>query len=229
MPGMNIPYQIRRTGRRSRSISVRVHGDGTVRVGAPNWVGLAQIREVVAEHAAWITERLAAVRAVQPRYHTGATHPYLGRPYPLKVWVADGTPSVHFGRAGFQVKVRARDPALVRDQLQRWYRARAEPLLGRRLERMVARLPWLRRTPPWRLRRMRAQWGSCCETGLITLNSRLVKAPLRLIDYVILHELVHLRHHDHGPGFEGLMDAHMPDWRRRRRELNALGERLLYD
>src|SRR5262249_59609240 len=62
MPGMNFPYQIKRTGSRSRSISVRVHGDGTVRVGAPDWVRLAEIRDVVAEHSAWIAERLAAGR-----------------------------------------------------------------------------------------------------------------------------------------------------------------------
>jgi hypothetical protein len=228
MPGMNIPYQIRRTGRRSRSISVRVHFDGTVRVGAPNWVGMAEIREVVNEHAAWITERLAKVRAALPRYHTGAPHPYLGRAYPLRV-VTKSKPDVSFGRGGFVVGVRERADEHVRAELSKWYRARAGELLPRRLERMAARAPWVARVPALRIRRMRAQWGSCCETGLITLNARLVKAPLRLIDYVILHELVHLKHHDHGRGFERLMDAHMPDWRRRRRELNTLGERLLYD
>jgi hypothetical protein len=225
---MNIPYQIRRTGRRSRSISVRVHFDGTVRVGAPNWVGMAEIREVVNEHAEWITERLTAVRAALPRYHTGASHPYLGRPYPLRV-VSAPTPGVDFGRAGFVVAVRERNPDAVREQLQRWYRARAAELLPRRLARVADAAPWVARVPELRIRRMRAQWGSCCESGLITLNARLVKAPLRLVDYVILHELAHLKHHDHGRGFERLMDAHMPDWRRRRRELNSLGERLLYD
>jgi hypothetical protein len=226
---MNIPYQIRRTGRRSRSISVRVHFDGTVRVGAPNWVRLAEIREVVNEHADWIVERLTAVRAALPRYHSGARHPYLGRPYPLWVRVSEGPETVEFGRRGFFVAVRDRDPERVRDRLQRWYRERAERLLARRLARVVQRASWVSRLPRMRIRRMRAQWGSCCESGLITLNARLVKAPLRLIDYVILHELAHLKHHDHGPGFERLMDAHMPDWRRRRRELNTLGERLLYD
>ena len=233
MPGMNFPYQIKRTGRRSRSISVRVHGDGTVRVGAPDWVGLAEIRDVVAEHSAWIAERLSAVRAVQPQYVTGTKHPYLGRAYPLEVVNGNGRPAVQFGRAGFRVVVARRDPARVRTELQRWYRERAQSLLGQRLERLTAKLPWVGSTAEsrikWRVRRMRTQWGSCCETGLITLNTNLVKAPLKLIDYVILHELAHLKHHDHGRRFQKLMDAHMSDWRERRRELNSLGERLLFD
>jgi len=233
MPGMNFAYQIKRTGARSRSISVRVHGDGTVRVGAPDWVRLGEIRDVVAEHSAWINERLAAVRAVQPQYVSGTKHPYLGRSYPLEVVSGGGRPAVRFGRAGFRVVVARRDPARVREEvrkeLQRWYRERAQHLLGQRLERLSARLAWLPGVPKWRVRRMRTQWGSCCETGLITLNSNLVKAPLKLIDYVILHELAHLKHHDHGARFQRLMDAHMSDWRQRRRALNALGERLLFD
>ena len=229
MPGMNFAYQIKRTGARSRSISVRVHGDGTVRVGAPDWVRLAEIRDVVAEHSAWIAERLAAVRAVLPQYVTGTKHPYLGRSYPLEVVTGNGRPAVRFGRAGFRVVVARRDPARVREELQRWYRERAQRLLGQRLERLTERLPWLSSSPKWRVRRMRTQWGSCCETGLVTLNTNLVKAPLKLIDYVILHELAHLKHHDHGARFQKLMDAHMSDWRARRRALNTLGERLLYD
>jgi predicted metal-dependent hydrolase len=226
---MNIPYQVRRTGRRSRSISVRVHGDGTVRVGAPNWVGQRDIQAVVAEHAGWIRERLAAVLAVKPRYEPGAPHLYLGRSYPLRVQVASTSATVHLERTGFRVQVRDSAPETLREQLRRWYRSRAEVVIGRRLERLLPRLTWLKRAPQWRLRRMRAQWGSCCETGLVTFNSLLVKVPLRLIDYVVLHELVHLKHHDHGKGFERLMDSHMPDWRRRRRELNELGEQVLYD
>ncbi len=226
---MNIPFQVRRTGHRSRSISVRVHGDGTVRVGAPNWVGMRDIRQVVAEHSTWINERLEAVHAVMTRYEEGAEHLYMGRGYPLRIRVVDGRPKVRLTRNGFLVETQNTDTESLRNQLRRWYRQRAETVIERRLDRLVPRLAWLKRKPEWQLRRMRAQWGSCCETGLVTFNAQLIKVSLRLIDYVILHELVHLKHHDHGPGFERMMDAQMPDWRRRRRELNELGERVLND
>lgn len=229
MPAMDIPFQIRRTGHRSRSISVRVRSDGTVRVGAPTWVGMRDIRAVVAEHADWISERLVEVTAVMIRYEAGADHPYLGRNYPLRVRVIDAIPQVRLTRSGIHVQARSADEGVLRDQLRRWYRRRAEAVIGRRLARISPGLPWLKDEPRWCLRRMRAQWGSCCETGLVTFNTQMVKAPLRLIDYVILHELAHLKHHDHGRGFERLMDSHMPDWRKRRRDLNALGERLLND
>ncbi|NJN51050.1 MAG: M48 family metallopeptidase [Gammaproteobacteria bacterium] len=226
---MDIPFQIRRTGHRSRSISVRVHPDGTVRVGAPNWAAMRDIRQVVSEHSGWINERLEAVAAVMVRYEHGAEHLYLGRSYPLRIRLADAPPHVRLMRTGFAIQSRSDAESVLRDQLRRWYRGRAEVVIARRLERLVPNLSWLKGAPRWCLRRMRTQWGSCCETGLVTFNTQLVKAPLRLVDYVIVHELVHLKHHDHGRGFERLMDAQMPDWRRRRRELNELGERVLND
>ena len=74
--------------------------------------------------------------------------------------------------------------------------------------------------PQLRLRRMRSQWGNChWAQGYITLNIALARCPEELRDYVALHELVHFLHHDHGPGFYARMDALMPDWQRRRREL----------
>lgn len=76
---------------------------------------------------------------------------------------------------------------------------------------------------------MRSQWGSCSQEGDLSLNTHLVKAPPPQLDYVLLHELCHLRHHDHGKGFQRLMDRHMPDWRERRRELNAVAHKLLLD
>ena len=78
--------------------------------------------------------------------------------------------------------------------------------------------------PELKLRAMRSQWGNChWRQGYITLNTALARCPERLRDYVALHELVHFLHHDHGPGFYAVMDALMPDWRVRRKELKAYG------
>ena len=81
----------------------------------------------------------------------------------------------------------------------------------------------------WRTRYMRSQWGSCSVSGRIALNTHLVKVPERLIDYVVLHELCHLEHHDHSPRFYGLMRAHMPDWELRRQELDAYLPLLIHE
>ena len=76
---------------------------------------------------------------------------------------------------------------------------------------------------------MRSQWGSCSIDGRISLNTHLIKAPLVLVDYVVLHELCHLRHHNHGRRFYGLMDRHMPNWKRRRSQLDRFLPVLLQD
>lgn len=102
-----------------------------------------------------------------------------------------------------------------------WYRRRAEAQFALHLDRWRQRLPWLGgRMPDWRHRYMRSQWGSCSASGRISLNTHLIKTPERLIDYVVLHELCHLQHHDHSRRFYGLMTRHMADWEARRIELD---------
>ena len=81
--------------------------------------------------------------------------------------------------------------------------------------------------PEVKLRKMRSQWGNChWRQGYITLNTALARCPEHLRDYVALHELVHFLHPNHGPGFYAAMDARMPDWRSRRKELQRYGAAL---
>jgi predicted metal-dependent hydrolase len=229
MPVMRIAYQVRRTGRRSKNISVRVRPDATVRVCAPNWASLKDIQGVVQMHAAWIADQVAQARAIAPRYEAGALHFYLGKRYPLSVGATAIKPSVTFTGRRLHVATSRTEPEQLRELLRRFYRAEAAAVIGRRLAHLVPRLEWIRAEPNWKLRWMRAQWGSCSTHGDITFNTQLAKVPLALIDYVLVHELAHIKHHDHGRGFERLMDRHMPHWRERRRELNAMGMLILVD
>jgi predicted metal-dependent hydrolase len=73
---------------------------------------------------------------------------------------------------------------------------------------------------------MNKRWGSCSANGQVTLNSHLIKAPGNCIEYVILHELAHLKYHDHGPEFWGLISSNMPGWQRAKKELDVLVELL---
>ena len=111
--------------------------------------------------------------------------------------------------------------ANVQQVVEAWLREQADDYFAARLEVFANELPWLSDGPPvWRHSFMRSQWGSCSIEGKISLNTHLLKTPPALIDYVILHELCHLRHHNHGKRFYALMTKHMPDWQDRRRELN---------
>jgi len=74
---------------------------------------------------------------------------------------------------------------------------------------------------------MSRQWGSCSPSGEIIINRQLVKAPRECIDYVLIHELAHLKHHDHGPAFWKLIDTHAGDWQKAKRHLDGMVEVLL--
>jgi len=226
---MPIAYQVRRTGRRSKNISVRVRPDATVRVCAPSWASLQDIHGVVQMHAAWIADQVAQARAIAPRYEAGAPHFYLGKRYPLRIATTAARGGVAFTGHHLHVATPRAEAEVLRQLLRRFYRAEAAAVIAQRLARLCPRLDWIDAVPTWKLRWMRAQWGSCSTHGEITLNTQLAKAPLELIDYVLVHEIAHIKHHDHGRGFERLMDRHMPDWRARRRELNALGLQILVD
>jgi predicted metal-dependent hydrolase len=107
--------------------------------------------------------------------------------------------------------------------VQQWYRERAEVILRERLtacHQLAARhgVP----LPPLTIRRMKTRWGSCTKSRRMLLNPELVKVTKDCIDYVILHELCHLKENHHGPRFWTLLRRVLPDWRQRRTELNRL-------
>jgi predicted metal-dependent hydrolase len=189
------------------------------------------------------------------RYHSGDVLHYLGDPYELVVRdgvrddvrasrrrtgqlsLFDGEPirgEIRVTLGPYSAKSASaygrRRSERVRGLLNAWYSERAEEGFAAQLERFRRRLPWLgARTPEWRHRFMRSQWGSCSLSGRISLNTHLIKIPSRLVEYVVLHELCHLQHHDHGRGFYALMTRQMPNWQARRAELDRYLPVLMQD
>ncbi|MCC5088412.1 YgjP-like metallopeptidase domain-containing protein [Xanthomonas campestris] len=111
--------------------------------------------------------------------------------------------------------------------LQAVLRERARLLLPQRVADMAAQLRWIKQVPPLSLRMMQRQWGSCSPLGRISLNLSLIRVPGACIDYVILHELCHLKMHNHGKAFYRLLDAHLPGWREIKQRLESLAELAL--
>jgi predicted metal-dependent hydrolase len=230
----DIPYEVRRSARARSRITVKVQPDCSVVVTAPRWASLSDIQQVVTGYAAWIEKRLDAYLAAgppyRPEYRAGARHYFLGDLYPLELVPVGGRRGrIALVQQRLHVQAPSLDPAGIRELLRRWYREQAERCFTERLARLVPRLSWVSGMPCWKLRRMRTQWGSCSSHGDISFNTHLVKAAQPQIDYVLLHELCHLKHLNHGAGFQRLMNTHMPDWRARRRALNDASHRLLLD
>ncbi len=229
-----IRYAVRhQPGRKSGRIAIHVEPNGCVLVDAPENATDRQIRAAVTGRARWIYGHVTSIRLrlahVLPReYVSGESLLYLGRRYRLRVIAApDSTRSVRLRGNYIEVVVGKRSPALVRAALTDWYRRRAKAVLSDQLEKIAASLRWVRTLPPVRFQTMKVQWGSCSPAGRLTLNPQLVKAPRECIDYVLLHELCHLREHNHGKRFYRMLEMHMPRWQQRKTRLDNLAEELL--
>lgn len=219
--------------RKLNAVSIHVEPDGRVVVDAPTSASQQQVLRAVKKRARWISKHLGAVRArlahVLPReYVSGESLSYLGRRYRLKVLVAADAPAgIRMRGASIEVTVPERVPTLVRAQLDAWFRARAREVFAQRMRSVATPLRWVRQLPPVRLQAMKVQWGSCSPAGRITLNPHLVKAPRECIDYVLLHELCHLQHHNHSLQFYASLDRHMPRWRAIKQRLDGMAEQVL--
>lgn len=114
-----------------------------------------------------------------------------------------------------------RDTPRVRRLMERWFLEHARETFGRRLDALVRNASRLRlaEAPPLLVRKLRTRWGSCSPQGRILMNVEAVRLPLPCIDYLLLHELCHLRVPNHGARFWRLLDACMPDWERWRGRL----------
>ena len=199
--------------------------EGRVRVAAPLRLDDDAVRMAVISRLAWIRRKRAEFegqdRQSRREFVSGESHYFEGRRYRLDVVVTTGATGVRLrGNAWMEMRVRPDTGRDAREaMLYRWYRAR----LRERIPEMVAR--WEPKVgvkvAEWRIRRMKTRWGTCNpEAGRIWLNSELAKKPVSCIEYVVVHEMVHLIERGHGERFRGILDRVMPGWRGRVEELN---------
>ncbi|AJP55830.1 metal-dependent hydrolase [Pandoraea vervacti] len=228
-----IRFSVRFLPRPQRRVAIHVMPDGAVQVDAPEGATLPEVKGAVRQRAGWVWQQLQAQRErklhVLPReYVSGETHFYLGRRHMLKVQLAKGeTSRVRLWRGRLEITTSKRDAATVRRLLESWYRERAWDVFARVIADVAPYVGLRRAVPPWRLLTMRTQWGSCSPGGEVLLNPHLVKAPRACIEYVVTHELCHLKEHNHSERFYHLLERALPDWTARKVELDNLAELLL--
>ena len=219
----HIAFEVVYTKRKTMEIAV--HPDTIVIVKAPIGTAADKIAARLAKRARWIRKQLNFFQQFVPRtpprrYVGGETHLYLGRQYRLKIRNGNEG-NVKLKGAYFQISTPdPKNKENVKGLIDQWYKAHALRIFTQRLEICFKKAKSLKvPLPNIQLRKMSKRWGSCSKAGNILLNTELIRAPLYSIDYVIMHELCHLKIHTHDNGYYKLLSKHMPDWERRKERL----------
>ncbi len=219
-----IGYEIRFLPTR-RTLGIEVHPDLSVIVRAPSDCDPAVILARVGKRAPWISKQLTNFQRYSPRtpvrqYVSGETHLYLGRQYRLKVGAGE-TASVKMSRGHLVMTLPGKsDPNRVKALLHRWYLDHARQVFIDVMDEWLPRFKGYQR-PRLTVRAMQSRWGSLSQAGTMTLNANLVRAPRVCIEYVVAHELCHLKHRGHDASFFRLLGQVMPDWEKRKRRLET--------
>jgi predicted metal-dependent hydrolase len=224
-----IPYLVRRSARRA-TVSIAVEPGGAVVLTAPTAAPIARLDQLVRAKARWIAERVRQKTESRPapsrEYVSGEACSYLGRHHRLRVLLARDPGPARLERGWLVVPVPRALPEterrdVIRSALSAWYEERAR----RRLPPLVA--AWAQRFAlrcgEILVRDQAMRWGSCDAKGNLRFNWRVMQAPMRLVEYVVAHEVAHLAHRDHTADFWALLGRAMPDYEERRAQLKGLG------
>ena len=219
------PIEIRRSAR--RTLSIEVHPDLRVILRAPLRCPESLIEQFLASRQAWIERQQAHFRTQGPRprrspANAAQGHRWLGQSFSLRLLPA-APAGVHFVDGVLELRGRhAKDEAAVARALLDWYRQEARRLFERLIDQWHSHPRFQRYPrPPLKIRAMRSRWGSLSPRTGMCLNLLLIHAPLAAIEYVVVHELCHLRYRGHGKGFYGVLESVLPDWRARKKCLET--------
>lgn len=225
-----IRYQYGFSARKTLAISV--HPNLDVTVVAPLGAALEDIRTKVLKRAPWIRQAKRDFELYLPKqpdrqYISGETHRYLGRQYRLKLRHNEGENTVKCYRGCLWVN--CTDPKLppetIKKQLQGWYREKAYKAISRAMQKYAPRVLGSNAAiPSFTVRQMKTRWGSCSKSGRIYFNLELLKAPVDCIEYVVVHELCHLKEHNHSAKFWRLVTRVLPDFAERKSRLNRFAD-----
>ena len=223
-----VHYQIIRSKRRRRTLALSVESNGTVIVRVPLRVTRETAHRFVKEKKRWIHRKLKQIRERQghwkPReFVPGERFFYLGQPCALQITQdeEDQRPLV-FGEGLFRLRAGFREKA--QNLFIQWYRDEAETVIRQRIQHYQDRVQVHPRGE--RITSAKYQWGGCSAKNTLTFTWRLMMAPLSVIDYVIVHELAHIREKNHSPRFWNIVEQHLPDYRELRKWLRDHGHLL---
>lgn len=200
---------------------------GRVRVAVPLAISDDAVRLAVVTRLGWIKRQQAKfldqVRQSQRESISGETHYFLGQRYRLRLHEGPGPSRVTLrGKTILDLHVRPGTTAEDREQIiHRWYREQLKALIPPLIEKWEKKLGV--KAAAWGIKKMKTRWGSCnTDAHRVWFNLELAKKPERCLEYLVVHELMHLLERHHNDRFKALMDKHLPQWRSIRKDLNQM-------
>jgi hypothetical protein len=227
-----LPVRLVRTDRR-KTVSISLE-DGAIRVLAPKRLSERRIQEIIDNKSNWIGKRLkdqaSAPKIESKKFMDGETFPYLGKHYTFqRRRYIESSVKLKSGRLISTLDSTVSEKETIeihRAQVTNWYRDRAADVLA---QKTAQHGDVLKLTPSAiRIKNYKARWGSCSINGEISYNWKIVMAPPRIIDYVIIHELSHLVHHNHSDKFWRQVGKSFPEYRECRTWLRNFGQTLMF-
>lgn len=224
-----ITYQVVFSER--KTLGIQVHPDSQVEIRAPHSTSRDIIKERVKNRSSWILKQLRFFESVPDpltpkEYVGGETHYYLGRQYRLKIRPIHEKKEACVKLIGRYLNVYTKQPddqSVTEKLLQAWFREKALLRLEERFN-----TGWLRMRkyglskPELQIRAMKNRWGSYTASGRVLLNTELIHVPTACIDYVVIHELCHIKHPHHGTSFYAFLSRVMPEWRQLKERLGKV-------
>jgi predicted metal-dependent hydrolase len=220
-----LEFEVRRSERR-KTLTLTVDRVGELVVHVPSGTSAEELSSWVGKKLLWVYRKLAvkeasAQKTHAPEYVTGETFWYLGRGYRLKIIDQQDQP-LRFDGTSFTLR---RDARPAQTHFRSWYIETGTDWIKRRVNALSLRTA----TNPAHVdvRDLGFRWGSCSGNGVLHFNWKVLQLPVRLVDYVIAHELVHLREESHGSEFWATLGRAMPGWEKRKDELDKQAREYL--
>ena len=223
--GETIPYQLERRPR--RTVGLKITEAGLV-VHAPKYILEFQLKKLIQDKSNWIINKLETRKkytVAALSWQHGESLQLLGNAILLDVVLNNKNkkPLFEYNRLTI-ASPEAKNPSAIQHKVTQWYKKQALIDFTRRLEILATKLGVP--TPPLKLSNAQSRWGSCSSRGDIRLNWRLLQAPPHIINYVICHELAHLKEMNHSARFWAVVGSIYPDYKSAEKELKQISHQL---
>ncbi len=219
--------QLIRSRRRRKTLSLRIEEDGRVVLSVPYGTSEGEIQQFLKEKKTWIlqkvSERERRIRENRKAFVPGERFLFLGESYPLEIRNTDHRdPPLNFSSGKFILSQEYIDKA--RDLFIEWYKREAKEIIVKRVNSYSQKLFLFPKSI--RITSARTRWGSCSRANGLSFSWRVILAPLAIVDYILIHELAHIKEKNHSRPFWRYIESILPDYRERRIWLKENDHRL---